>query len=91
MKARVFAQYSDGCFCQRPELAPHLHSVVIPLDPRFEFAAAARDLAAKLGAENFRLNKRSTGRSACAELPVACRHRARQAIHITWEIASCNA
>lgn len=83
MKARVYAIYSDGCFCDRPKLNAEVY---VPMDPVFKFARAARDVADGLKAEQFRLNKRSTGRSAYAVIPHACNHRDKQAVRIQWEL-----
>ena len=78
--ATIYAEYSDGCFCERPALD---ETVKTPIEPRLNFAKAARELAGKLDARNLQINKRTTGRSAYAELPHKCAHRDKQAIRIT--------
>ena len=82
--ATIYAEYSDGCFCERPALN---ETVKTPHEPRFNFTKAARELAGKLDAQNFQLNKRTAGKSAYAELPHKCAHRDKQAIRITSRYA----
>lgn len=79
----IYATYSEMCFCQRPTLTAEARTAY---EPTFRFAKAARLLASSIGAVNFQLNKRSTGRSAYAELPHKCSHRDRQAIRFDWRL-----
>jgi hypothetical protein len=83
MSAKVYATYSTCCFCTKPAMETE---VVTPYEPRFQFAKAARQLADKLGAVNFQLNTRGSGRSAYAEIPHKCAHFDKQSIRIDWTL-----
>lgn len=79
---KIVAEYSDGCFCERPQLQP----VIGAYRPFFQFAALAKQCAEINGIIWGGLNKRGTGRSAWGILPVSCAHRQQQQIRFDWHL-----
>jgi len=79
---RIKAHYADCCFCSRRDLEQV--SVATPYRPRFNFRAAAQELASKLGVNGLAWNTAEKG--AIGTLPEPCDHRLTQTVRITWEL-----
>lgn len=83
-RATISATYSDGCFCKRPVLGELAN---IEIEPRFEFAKAARQWCQFNKAVFGGINTGGTERSAWAEILQPCSHRERQRVRISWNLS----
>lgn len=81
MRAKIVATYSDGCFCERPNLPA---SLSFPVEPRFEFKKEAREYAKIQGITDLQWNR--ADRAALGILPFSCNHRTEQTVRLTWGI-----
>ena len=81
MRAKIIATYSDGCFCERPNLPA---SLSFSTEPRFLFKKEATKYAEIQGIENLQWN--SVDKSVLGTLPFSCNHRPEQAVRLTWGI-----
>ena len=79
MTLYVSAEYTEGCFCDRPGFAP----VTVDDYPRFEFAKAVRSVAALNGIGEVIRGKYKT---ASGVFPFACSHRESQAVRFSWSL-----
>jgi hypothetical protein len=77
---KIVGQYSEGCFCNRPEGFTPLTGVKYR---PFQFARPAKEFAARNGLRWGGLNKY---KSAWAIRPVPCQHRPEQHVRISWEL-----
>lgn len=73
MKIQVYAEYSDGCFCNRPEFTP----VVVNSEPRFQWRKAVELVAKANGLTEIVFGK---SKAANAYYPLPCRHRDKQLV-----------
>jgi hypothetical protein len=81
VRARLWAEYTSGCFCPRPVLPK---GPVIPYRPRFQFQRAAKAYADKIGMITFHASP--THKSAQGEVAHGCAHRATQWVRIDWSL-----
>jgi len=81
MRAKIVATYSDGCFCERPNLPD---SLSFSIEPRFQFRKQAREYARIQGIRDLQWTR--ADKAVMGILPIECKHRAEQAVRLTWGI-----
>ena len=83
MQVAIYPSYSNGCFCDRPALEVE---VVATYQQRMWWQNSVKAVAAKLGATEPQIGTGASGKSAYAQLPVACAHRPAQDLRFDWRI-----
>ena len=81
-KVKIYATYSDCCFCDRPTLGLDGPTVVTNFRPRFNWRTAVNELAAKLNAVSVWHSQKE--KTSTAVLPIKCAHRETTAIRFDW-------
>ena len=78
--AIIRIEYSDGCFCKRPDFIP----VLTDYNPRFLWADGVKRSAELNGIGEVQHSKRE--KRANGFLPFKCQHRDKQLIRFAWSM-----
>lgn len=79
---RLVANYSSGCFCDKPELKP---GKPFKTKPTFQFKKQVQIYAAENGITDIQIYKTS-GSSATGLIAFKCKHRNIQSVHIDYDV-----